>query len=91
MGNALSTKKLKLLGFSHLNSDTQDSIAYTRNSGFLGVLHVSYMQHIKLRISPSDFIILIGKGLSLHVRKTSEKFKRYLLEKIEDKKEKIVV
>lgn len=48
---------------------------YGNFPGFVEALHMSYQNHYPLKLSASDFIILVGQGLSKHINNNAEKLR----------------
>jgi len=63
--------KAKLEDFSHKNNKSSD---FVRGDipGMIKALHTAYQSHYALKLSVSDFIVLIGQGLGQHISKNSE-------------------
>jgi hypothetical protein len=50
-----------------------------RFSGFFTALHTAFQYHYPLKLSVSDFIILIGQGLGRHIEKYAEELREYFV------------
>ncbi len=57
--------------FSH-KSDRKTKFLYTGLNGILGTVHHAYVNHLPLQLSVSDFILLIGQGISKHMQVHAE-------------------
>ncbi len=57
--------------FSHKNDTNTKLIVSTRN-GLMAAAHFAYINHYPLKISVSDFIIMIGQGLAAHMEVHAE-------------------
>jgi len=71
--------KAELEGFSHKNNKSFDFIC-GQIPGMINALHTAYQSHYALRLSVSDFIVLIGQGLGQHVNKNPEKLRKHFVE-----------
>lgn len=69
--------KEKLEDFSHRGKE--DEIFITGRMGFVGALHTAYQNHYPLKLSVSDFIILIGQGLGKHIDQNAEKLRKHFV------------
>jgi len=74
--------------FSYRDKSEQN-IVFSFMTGFLSALHTAYDDHYALKLSVSDFIILIGQGLGRHIGANAEKLRDYFV--THEGKEKIVV
>jgi hypothetical protein len=57
--------------------------------GFLLALHTAFESHYPLKLSVSDFIILLGQGLGRHIEKHAEELREYFVS--HEGKEEIVI
>jgi len=60
--------------FSH-KGESEENIVSCNISGLMAAIHTAYADHYALKLSVSDFIILIGQGLSRHIEKHAEKLR----------------
>src|SRR5690606_36084739 len=56
-----------------------DTFISRLNNGFLSTIHEAYQEHYNLVLSVSDFIILIGQGLSEHIYANAEKLREHFV------------
>jgi len=80
--------EVKYEDFSH-RTNNEDLFIQGKVQGFILALHTAYQNHYPLKLSVSDFIILIGQGLGSHMDKYSEKLRKYFVD--HEGKEKIIV
>jgi len=71
--------QLPLEEFSH-KKKTKKCIVPSNFSGFMTAVHFAYANHYHLRLSVSDFIILIAQGLAHHLNNHAELIKGEFLE-----------
>jgi len=74
---ALKNQRIKIdtfEDFSHKDR-SEANIVICDTPGFMSALHAAYACHYALELSVSDFIILIGQGLSRHIEKHAEKLR----------------
>jgi len=64
--------------FSHKDISEQKFIG-GRIPGFMAAIHSAYARHYALKLSVSDFIILIGQGLSRHIEQNAEKLRHHFV------------
>jgi len=83
-----NSQKIKIEDFSHRNST--DTFISRLNNGFLSTLHEAYQEHYNLTLSVSDFIILIGQGLSEHIYANAEKLRNQFVD-FQDKEHIIII
>ncbi len=81
--------KLKYEDSSHRINLKEVSYIKGKIPGFIQALHTAYQDHYPLKLSVSDFIILIGQGLGRHMDKHAEKLRKHFVEH-ESKKEIVV-
>jgi len=74
--------------FSH-RGQSEEKFAFARIPGFMAAIHTAYANHYALKLSVSDFIILIGQGLSRHIEKNTERLRYHFVN--HEGKEKIVI
>jgi len=74
---------------SSYRGKSQDNIVVCDVPGFMAAVHTAYANHCALKLSVSDFIILIGQGLSRHIEKHAEKLRGQFV--THDGKEKIEI
>jgi len=74
--------------FSH-RQDTEATFVKGKLPGLVLALHTAYEQHYALKLSVSDFIILIGQGLGKHMEVHSEKLRKHFVD--HETKEEIVI
>jgi len=60
--------------FSH-KGRSEETIVNCNMSGLMAAIHTAYAEHYALKLSVSDFIILVGQGLSRHIEKHAEKLR----------------
>ncbi len=73
---------------SHRNI-SGENIVQCAIPGLMAAIHTAYANHYALKLSVSDFIILIGQGLSRHIEKHAEKLRYQFV--THDGKEKIEI
>jgi len=64
---------------SSYRGKSQDNIVVCDIPGFMAAVHTAYANHYALKLSVSDFIILIGQGLSRHIEKHAEKLRHHFV------------
>jgi len=65
--------------FSH-RGNKEESFVKGKIPGFILTIHTAYQDHYPLKLSVSDFIILIGQGLARHMDKYSEELRQYFVD-----------
>ena len=80
--------KTKLEDFSHRDFQ-EETFLKGKVPGFILALHAAYQSHYPLKLSVSDFIILIGQGLGRHMDQHSEKLRKHFVD--HEEKEEIIV
>lgn len=66
-------QELVLRNFSHENDKSTQLIKSSyRMSGVMKAIHAAYMNHYNLKLSVSDFILMIGQGLAQHMELHAE-------------------
>jgi len=65
--------------FSHKNNSSAAFIPGD-TTGLLLAVHTAYQSHYNLKLSVSDFIILIGQGLGRHINQKAEKLREHFVE-----------
>jgi len=63
--------KAKIEDFSH-KKDPDTKFLSSDMNGFMSAIHWSYTQHYPLKLSVSDFILMIGQGLAKHMENHAE-------------------
>jgi len=63
---------------SHADSSEPD-IVEGKLPGLILALHTAYQDHYPLKLSVSDFIILIGQGLGQHIEKNAEELREHFV------------
>ena len=66
--------KAKFEDFSH-RGNTEASFIGGDMPGFITAIHTAYQSHYPLKLTPSDFILLIGQGLSKHINRYPEELR----------------
>jgi len=61
--------------FSH-KGRSEENIINCGMPGLMAAIHTAYAEHYALKLSVSDFIILIGQGLSRHIEVNAEKLRK---------------
>ena len=84
---ALDTK-VKFEDFS-CRGDSSSTFISGQMPGFIVALHTAYESHYPLKLSVSDFIILIAQGLSKHINRYPEELRKYFVS--HEGKEEIVI
>ena len=74
--------------FSH-KGRSEKNIVGCYIPGFMAAIHTAYACHYALKVSVSDFILLIGQGLSKHIEQNAEKLRHHFVN--HEGKEKIVI
>ena len=64
--------------FSH-REDKQQIFIKGYIPGFILALHTAYHHHYSLKLSVSDFVILIGQGLGKHIEKHAEDLRKFFV------------
>jgi len=64
--------------FSH-KGNSEENIIYCDVPGLMAAVHIAYSNHYALKLSVSDFIILIGQGLGRHIEKHAEKLREHFV------------
>ena len=64
----------KIEDFS-LKSDKKTKVLKPQMNGVMNALHWSYIQHYPLKLSVTDFILMIGQGLAKHMEKYAEELR----------------
>ncbi len=70
----------KIEGFSHSTHDHPKLADVACHNGLIDTIDLDYHQHHPLQLSPSDFIVAIGQGLSHHVNKHTEKLRHHFVD-----------
>ena len=60
----------KIADFSHIK--TNFNLIKPEMNGFMDAIHNAYKDHYALKLSVSDFILMIGQGLACHMEKHNE-------------------
>jgi len=76
LSQGIQTEKIE--DFSH-KKISEANIAKSDMSGFMAAIHTAYQCHYNLKLSVSDFIILIGQGLSRHIEVNAEKLRKHFV------------
>jgi len=71
--------KEKLEDYSHRISSQEAKFIDGRMPGFILAVHTAYQNHYALKLSVTDFIILIGQGLSQHIEANFDKLRHYFV------------
>jgi len=81
---SLKTAENIVLNVLEISAKSEDS-SYRRDDkavyvngylpGFILAIHTAYQSHYPLKLSVSDFIIMIGQGLSKHINNNAEKLR----------------
>jgi len=66
--------KPRLEDFSH-RKDTSAVFLESEMNGFMSAIHWAYTQHYPLKLSVSDFILMIAQGLAKHLEKYAEELR----------------
>jgi len=95
---ALTTAKDVLTGFIGIKAESEDfshrqdteaTFVKGKLPGLVIALHTAYEQHYALKLSVSDFIILIGQGFGKHMDINSEKLRKHFVD--HEEKEEIAI
>ncbi len=79
---------LKFDDFSHKN-DTRTKLLTSGKNGLMAAAHFAYVNHCPLKISVSDFILMIGQGIAAHLEIHAEDVRPYFVN--HEGKEKITI
>jgi len=79
---------LKFDDFSHKN-DTTTRIILSNRNGLMSAAHFAYVNHCPLKISVSDFILMIAQGIAVHMEVHAEDVRPYFVN--HEGKEKITI
>ena len=66
--------RAKFEDFSH-RENTRTVFVGGNMPGFITAIHTAYQSHYPLKLTPSDFILLIGQGLSKHINRYPEELR----------------
>ena len=80
--------KSKFDDFSHKN-DTKTKLITSDKNGLMAAAHFAYLNHYPLKISVSDFILMIGQGLAAHMEVHAEDVRPFFVN--HEGKEKITI
>ncbi len=69
---------MKIDDFSH-KKDFDTKIIYSNINGLMSAAHFAYVNHYPLKISVSDFILMIGQGIAAHLEIHSEDVRPYFV------------
>ncbi len=69
---------LKFDDFSH-KKDIKTKIIMTNRNGLMSAAHFAYVNHFPLKISVSDFILMIGQGIAAHLDIHAEDVRPYFV------------
>jgi len=86
--NRVDKTNLKFDDFSHKN-DTKTKIIMSNRNGLMSAAHFAYVNHYPLKISVSDFILMIGQGIAAHMEIHAEDVRPYFVN--HEGKEKITI
>lgn len=70
--------KEELEDFSH-RENREECFIGSSKAGFLEALQTAFRKHYPLKLSVSDFLILIAQGLSIHINKYAEELRQYFV------------
>jgi len=80
--------KLKIEDFSHKDAKTK-LLPSDINNGLMNAIHFAYINHYPLKLSVSDFILMIGQGIAKHMEVNAEELRSQFVD-FEGKKEIII-
>ena len=84
----ITHSKNKIEDFSHKN-DINTKILIPQMNGVMNAVHWAFIQHYPLKLSVSDFILMIGQGLAKHMEVHAEELRPLFVDF--EGKEKIVI
>ena len=71
--------KDKLEDFSH-NKDTKTNLIHSDMNGIMSAVHFAYINHYPLKLSVSDFILMIAQGLAKHMEVHAEDLRPHFVD-----------
>ncbi len=74
----IGSENLDIDDFSH-KRDTKTKLIVSDKNGLMAAAHFAYVSHYPLKISVSDFILMIGQGIAAHLEIHAEDVRPYFV------------
>jgi len=82
--------KAKIEDFSHKNDRVTNFLPSEINNGVMNAIHYAYINHCPLKLSVTDFILMIGQGIAKHMEVHAEDLREHFVD-FKGKKEIVIL